>query len=156
MAEQFAAHEEASREGALRQADAVEAAHRALVKEYGEPESDGYQNVVARADRALSGLKAAGVDLSDWFAGKGALRAADDSGLQQVADPTAVKLLAFIHDRAFAEDGLSGLNEGTGGDNPFDTDNPNLKRQSELLESNPARARQLIVSAGRDPRLFRL
>jgi len=156
MAAQFASHEEAAHEASLRQAEAAETAHLALIREYGQPGSDGYQNVIAKADRALGGLKSAGVDLTGWFAEKGALTEADANGLQQVADPVAVKLLAFIHDSAFAEDGLSGLNEGSGGANPFDRDNPNLKMQSELLESNPSRARQLIVSAGRDPRLFRL
>ncbi|PVB59315.1 hypothetical protein [Labrenzia sp. 011] len=156
MADQFTAHEQASRDAARQQAEAVEAAHRALVKEYGEPGSDGYQNVVAKAERALSGLKNAGVDLGDWFSGKGALTQPDENGLQQVADPAAVKLLAFVHDKAFAEDGLAVSGTEGGGANPFDRDRPNLKEQSDLLERNPARARQLILAAGRDPRKFML
>jgi hypothetical protein len=68
----------------------------------------------------------------------------------------AVKLLSFIHDRSFAEDGLAGLNGEGSGANPFDTNSPNLKEQSELLERNPARARQMIMAAGRDPALFRV
>ncbi|POF29600.1 hypothetical protein CLV41_10823 [Roseibium marinum] len=156
MAEQFASHEETAREASLKQTETAEAAHLALVKEYGEPDSDSYQNVVAKADRAISGLKSAGVDLTNWFSEKGALTEAGKDGLQKVIDPVAVKLLAFVHDSAFAEDGLSGLGEGPGGANPFDKGNPNLRLQSELLESNPARARQLIVSAGRDPRMFGL
>ena len=137
-------------------AEAVDQAHETIVREYGEPGSDGYQNLVARADRALSGLKSAGVDLSDWFVGKGALTQSDADGLQQVSDPTAVKLLAFIHDRAFAEDSLDGLS-GSGTDaNPFDMQSLDLKQQSDLLERNPAQARRLILSAGRDPGMFRL
>ncbi|MCV0425164.1 MAG: hypothetical protein K5905_06810 [Roseibium sp.] len=81
---------------------------------------------------------------------------ADANGLQQVADPVAVKLLAFIHDNSFAEDGLAGLTEGGSGANPFASDSLNLKEQSELLERNPARARQMIMAAGRDPKLFRV
>lgn len=154
MAEQFAAQEDSSASVARQQVEKAEAAHQALVREYGPPESDGYQNVVAKADRAMSGLKASGVDLSDWFADKGALSQADANGLRQVSDPTAVKLLAFIHDSAFAEDGLSGLADAGGGANPFDRDAPDLKVQSELLERNPARARQLILAAGRKPGLF--
>ncbi|CTQ53112.1 hypothetical protein LP7551_01633 [Roseibium album] len=38
--------------------------------------------------------------------------------------------------------------------NPFDPENPNLKQQAEMLERNPARARQLIVAARRDPEMF--
>ena len=40
--------------------------------------------------------------------------------------------------------------------NPFDLKRPKLKQQSELLETDPALARRLIVQAGRDPKLFRL
>ncbi|EAV43107.1 Mannosyl-glycoprotein endo-beta-N-acetylglucosamidase [Stappia aggregata IAM 12614] len=40
--------------------------------------------------------------------------------------------------------------------NPFDLKNPNLKLQALLLEKSPALAERLIVSAGRDPRLFGL
>lgn len=156
MSEQFAAQQSDVSEAAQAQAEAVERAHQSLVRDYGDPAGDRYQNLVAKADRALSSLKASGVDLTDWFAGKGALTRADENGLQQVADPTAVKLLAVIHDRTLAEDSLADLGETGSGSNPFDTGNPDLRRQSELLESNPARARQMIVSAGRDPKLFRL
>ncbi|TYC55671.1 hypothetical protein FMN50_11540 [Rhodobacterales bacterium] len=157
MAEHFSAEEQASSKAAQEQAGRAEAAHMSLIKEYGPPESDGYQNMVARADRAMNALRSAGLDLSGWFAEKGALTAADAHGLQQVADPTAVKLLAFIHHNAFAEDGLSGLaGGGSGGTNPFEKDNPDLRQQSELLERSPERTRQLIASAGRDPRLFGL
>jgi len=81
---------------------------------------------------------------------------ADGNGLQQVTAPVAVKLLAFIHDSAFAEDGLSGFGAGGEGGNPFETGNPDLRQQSDLLENSPLRARQMIVAAGRDPRLFGL
>lgn len=156
MAEQFTAHEAAATGATLSQEKAAESAHQDLVRDFGPPESDGYQNAVARADRALTGLKSAGIDLTDWFAEKGALSRADKSGLQQVVDPVAVKLLTFIHDSAFAEDGLSGLAEGTGGANPFDRDSLDLKQQSDLLDRNPARARQMILAAGRDPKMFRV
>jgi len=156
MAEQFAAHEDAADSAAFARQQAAENAHRDLVRDYGPPESDGYQNAVARADRALTGLKSAGIDLTDWFTEKGALSQADGKGLQQVVDPVAVKLLTFIHDSAFAEDGLSGLSEGTGSANPFDNDSIDLKQQSDLLDRNPARARQMILAAGRDPKMFRV
>jgi len=156
MSEQFATHREAANESARAQADAVAKAHRELVRDYGDPSGDKYRNLVAKADRALTGLKAEGVDLSGWFADKGVLTDADENGLQQVADPTAVKLLAFVHDKALAEDSLSGSADVSGEVNPFDASAPDLKGQSELLERNPARARQLIVAAGRDPKLFNL
>ena len=156
MSDHYAEQQDAASAANSAQAEAVHRAHESIVREYGEAGSDGYQNLVARADRALTGLKSAGVDLADWFVGKGALTQADENGLQQVSDPTAVKLLAFIHDRAFAEDSLDGFAETAGDGNPFDTGKPDLKRQSDLLERNPAQARRLIVSAGRDPGLFRL
>jgi len=40
--------------------------------------------------------------------------------------------------------------------NPFSLKKPKLKRQAELLERSPLLAKQLIVSAGRDPRMFGL
>ncbi|MBG6163663.1 MAG: cell wall hydrolase [Roseibium album] len=42
------------------------------------------------------------------------------------------------------------------GFNPFDLENPDLERQAEVLERNPIRARQMILAAGRDPKLFRV
>ncbi|WP_297581770.1 hypothetical protein [Roseibium sp.] len=156
MAEHFGAHEESAQSAARQQAEAAETAHRDLIREYGEPESDAYQNVVAKADRALTHLKATGLDITGWFADKGALTKADANGLQQVADPVAVKLLAFIHDNSFAEDGLAGLTEGSSGADPFASGCLNLKEQSELLVKKPARARQMIMVAGRDPKLFRV
>lgn len=156
MAEHYASHEEAAGSEAAARQQAAESAHRDLVRDYGPPESDGYQNAVARADRALTGLKAVGIDLTDWFADKGALSQSDRGGLQQVVDPVAVKLLTFIHDSAFAEDSLSGLGDAPGGANPFDNNSIDLKQQSELLDRNPARARQMILAAGRDPKMFRV
>ncbi|MCV0429412.1 MAG: hypothetical protein K5905_28530 [Roseibium sp.] len=96
------------------------------------------------------------LDITGWFSGKRALMKADANGLQQVADLVAVKLLAFIHDRSFAEVGLSRLTEGSSGADPFASDCLNLKEQSELLVKNPARARQMIMVAARDPKLFRV
>lgn len=156
MAELHGQSVEDARNAAQAQAEAMETAHRELVKDYGAPESDGYRNVVAKADRAMNGLTAAGIDVSSWFAEKGILTEADENGLQQVSDPTAVRLLAFIHDKALSEDRLDDLGEGGSGPNPFDRTKPNLKKQSEILEANPARARQLVVAAGRDPGLFGL
>jgi hypothetical protein len=42
------------------------------------------------------------------------------------------------------------------GRNPFNVKSPNLNQQAEMLERNPAQARQLIVAARRDPQLFGL
>lgn len=38
--------------------------------------------------------------------------------------------------------------------NPFDLEHPNLEQQAQLVEENPAKAKQLIRAAGRDPKLF--
>lgn len=156
MAQQHSSQQEIIQDQTVKQVQAAEAAHRELVTEYGEPESDAYQNVVAKADRALTNLKASGLDITGWFADKGALTRADAQGLQKVADPLAVKLLAFIHDSSFAEDGFAGEASGNDSVNPFEKGSLNLKEQSDLLERNPGRARQMILAAGRDPGLFRL
>jgi hypothetical protein len=146
---------QAQQEQAQKQAEAVETAHRALVKEYGEPNSDGYKNLVAKADRSMKALSAQGIDVANWFAEKGILTAADENGLQQVQDPAAVKLLAFIHDRAFTEDGFDMGGVGGGG-NPFDRSAPNLQKQSDLIRDNPEQARRMISAAGRDPKSYGL
>lgn len=156
MSEEFTAQRQAVQAREAGEGEAAERAHQALVKQHGAPASDGYQNLIAKADRALEGLKSQGVDLAPWFQDKGALTAADQDGLRRVTDPTAVALLAFVHDRAFAEDSLAAPSASAAESNPFAAGTADLKRQSELLESQPARARQLIVAAGRDPKLFRL
>lgn len=156
MAELHGQQSAALEDAQTKQAEAASEAHRALVQEYGDPSSDGYKNVVAKADRAMKGLSDAGIDVSSWLAEKGQLTKADDQGLQQVTDTTAVKLLAFIHDRAFTEDGLSDFGKGDGSANPFDTKAPDLQKQTEILEKHPERAKQLIEAAGRDPKMFGL
>lgn len=50
-------------------------------------------------------------------------------------------------------DGWSGVRLQNGA-NPFDVKRSNLKKQAEMLDSNPAVARKLILAAGRDPELF--
>jgi len=40
--------------------------------------------------------------------------------------------------------------------NPFQLDRPSLEHQAMLLDRNPAKAKQLILQAGRDPKLFGL
>lgn len=42
----------------------------------------------------------------------------------------------------------------SGGLNPFDLDGTDLDRQAQLIKENPIQARQLILAAGRDPKLF--
>lgn len=147
---------EAATQADTKRAEAVGNAHRELVKEHGDPESDGYKNFVAKADRAQKALGDAGIDVSSWFAEKGILTEPDDNGLQQVTDPTAVKLLAFIHDKAFSEDGLNDVGNGQGGENPFNLEKPDLQKQADLVQRDPEKAKQLIVAAGRDPARFNL
>jgi hypothetical protein len=143
-------------ERAQEQAEAVDHAHRELVREYGAPGSDGYRNAVAKADRAMNGLKAEGIDVTGWFAEKGILSDADAHGLQQVADPVAVRLLAFLHDKAFREDGLTTEGSGNARGNPFDLKTTDIGRQTEIIRSTPERAKALIIAAGRDPKKFNL
>jgi hypothetical protein len=50
----------------------------------------------------------------------------------------------------------SAKNAANMADNPFNVDNADLNRQAKLIDLAPSRARQMIVAAGRDPRLFGL
>ncbi|MEO1028871.1 MAG: glucosaminidase domain-containing protein [Pseudomonadota bacterium] len=49
-----------------------------------------------------------------------------------------------------------GRSDKSGNLNPFDLDKPDLNPQAQLIQENPVRARQLILEAGRDPKMFRL
>jgi|GEM_PF-6614691 len=53
-------------------------------------------------------------------------------------------------------DGLQnrGRSDKSGSLNPFDLNKTDLSRQAQLIKENPVRARQLILDAGRDPKLF--
>lgn len=157
MAGVHTANVDAAKAAETKQAEAADTAHRALVKDFGDPSSDGYKNAVAKADRTQKALNEAGIDVSSWFAEKGILTEPDDNGEQAVLDPTAVKLLAFIHDKAFTEDGLNNLGGGGGsGENPFALGKSDLQAQAQMIDSNPGRAKQLIEAAGRDPKQFGL
>ena len=129
--------------------EAKQKAHQDLVKEFGDPQSDGYRNIVAKAERAMSGL-----DAADWLTEKGILSEPGEGGARQVLDPQGVRLLAKIADGMFAEDGL--LGDGGGGKNPFASDSVNLTAQSKLLRERPQDARSLIIAAGKDPAKFNL
>lgn len=53
--------------------------------------------------------------------------------------------------------GEAGMGKGTeGGGNPFSLKNPDLRRQAEIVEGDPQRARMLIRQAKRRPELFNL
>lgn len=129
--------------------DAKEKAHLELVKEYGDPQSEGYRNMVAKAERAMSGL-----DASDWLTEKGILSEPGEGGARQVLDAKGIRLLAKIADGMFSEDSLIGA--GSGGKNPFASDSVNLTEQSKLLRERPQDARSMIQAAGLDPAKFNL
>lgn len=155
MADVYKGQAEASAQAEAEATGRASAAHKALTDEYGAPGSQGYDNAVAKADRAMTALKGQGIDVSGWLTEKGALSAPGEDGTQQVTDATAVRLLAHIFDQTMNEDGLPPAGNGSAS-NPFDMKSQDLARQTELLRTKPDEARRLIEAAGRDPKRFNL
>ena len=155
MADIYKGQAEATAQAETEAAERANAAHKALTDEYGAPGSQGYDNAVAKADRAMAALKGLGIDVSAWLTEKGALSVPGEDGTQRVTDPTAVRLLAHIFDQTMDEDSLPAAGKGSAS-NPFDMKSQDLARQTELLRSKPDEARRLIEAAGRDPKRFNL
>jgi hypothetical protein len=59
-----------------------------------------------------------------------------------------------LHKSSLDQDRSSNQSSFSGVANPFSIRSSNLKRQAEMLERDPGRARQMIVLAGRDPEMF--
>lgn len=116
-------------------------AHRAIVQEWGEPETPGYKQNLELASRAITqlGLKAALVE-------GGALSA--DGAIRNVA---IAKAFAKVGKELYAEDSMATNATGVLS-NPFsDGDNFNLTKQGALLRSDPRKASALIRAAGKKP-----
>lgn len=141
---QYAAAQQAQHDKAMQKAEGE--THRALVQEWGEPDTEGYKRNVELTTRAARQL---GVmeDLT-----KAGMIAADGG----VRSATLAKALAKVGAAMFAEDSVL---SGGGGvlKNPFsDGDSFNLTDQGKIIRSDPRKAAALIRAAGGDPAVYGL
>lgn len=127
---------------------AVTAAHDALVKVWGDPETEGHKRNVELAGRAIRQL--GGDALEAELRSVGVLT---DAG--EVAAPQVAQMLAKIGEQLYAEDTVYA--GPTSAKNPFAAgEHENLTEQGNILRSDPKRAKALILAAGGDPKLYQL
>jgi hypothetical protein len=119
----------------------VTAAHEALVKEWGETETDGYRQNHEFARRAMSQL-----GLKDALADAGVIQA--HTGM--VTDARVASALARVGKAMFAEDTLYSGPANTL-NNPFSEKTFNQTEQHLLIRNDPGRAATLIRAAGQKP-----
>lgn len=125
------------------QAQAVEATHADLTKEWGPVDSEGF-----KAKQELMNRAALKLGLKDPLV-KGGLVLPDGS----LTDPQLAKALAAIGDSMFREDTIGNDPTATTG-NPFKRDgagNLNASAISALVKSDPSRAARLCREAGSNP-----
>ena len=127
------------------QAEAVQNTHQTLVREWGDPDSEQYRRHQEMARRALVQL-----DLKDSAVAKGFL-----TSQGEVTDAKFALALARAGEKMFAEDTMfSGPAAGIS--NPFSDGKENMTQQSLLIKSDPGRAKQYILAAGKNPGDFGL
>jgi len=73
---------------------------------------------------------------------------------QRVLAPRIVMALAKAGEAMFAEDQL--VSGGAASRNPFSDESRNWDDQNSIIRDDPTLARQLIQSAGKDPKIYRL
>jgi len=121
-------------------------AHRAIVQEWGDPDTAGYRQNVELASRAISQL-----GLKDALVESGAI--STDGAIRH---PAIAKAMAKVGKELYAEDSMATNANGVLS-NPFsDGDNFNLTKQGELIRSDPRKATALIRAAGKNPAEFGL
>jgi hypothetical protein len=121
-------------------AEKAETAHRDLVKEFGDPDTDGYKQGVELMSRAARQLGLVDTLSEIGMIGK------DGS----VLNAKMAKALARIGKDMFSEDSFAS-GDGAALDNPFSDKTFNLTKQGQLVRSDPNKARALIRAAGEDP-----
>jgi hypothetical protein len=120
---------------------AIAKAHSEIVKEWGEPESEGYKRNLEMSRRAMTQL-----GLREDLTTAGIIDA--QSGM--ITSAKVAKALARVGARMFAEDTMySG--PASMGKNPFTEKEFNMTEQSLLIRNDPAKAATLIRAAGEKP-----
>ena len=132
-------------QGAQEQSAArIEAAHSAIVKDWGPAESDNYRRQVELGRRAIKQF-----DLAESFVAAGLMEA----GTGMVTDAKVAFAMAKAGGKMFAEDTMfSG--PGAGIVNPFSDATANMTQQSLMIKSDPRKAANLIRAAGKKPAEF--
>jgi hypothetical protein len=119
----------------------ADAAHLAIVGKWGSAESDGYKQNVELMSRSVNEL-----GLSKAFAETGVL---SPSG--EILNADIAFALAKIGKELYAEDKMT-TNAGGSLNNPWaDGEKLNRTLQGQILRDDPAKAKQLIRAAGKDP-----
>lgn len=119
-------------------------AHNELVKKWGVPTEPNFQHCVDSATRAMRAL-----GLEDSLKASGLLH---ESGA--VTDPLVAIALERVGSQMFKEDSFFSGETATGS-NPFiQGDGFNMTEQSQLISSDPQRAKHLIRAAGLKPEDF--
>lgn len=121
-------------------------AHRDLIREWGDADTEGYKRNVEMAARAARNL-----GVMDDLTKAGMI--APDGGIRSA---TLAKALAKVGTTMFGEDSVL---TGGGGvlKNPFSSgDSFNLTEQGKILRSDPKKAASLIRAAGQDPATYGL
>lgn len=121
----------------------VGAAHAAITKEWGDPESEGYKRHVEFARRATRQL-----ELEGAFKEAGLLDA-----YGQVTDAKVAFALSRVGAKMFSEDSMYSGPAGVQ-DNPFSERTFNMTRQALMIKNDPAKAEVLIRAAGKNPADF--
>lgn len=132
---------------AAEKANAVNAAHEEIVKEWGDPDSTKYKRNLELANRSIRNL--GGEELLKELKTLGAL---GPNG--EVMTPRLANALSKVGSSLYAEDGLW-AGEGTR-INPFAKATENLAEQGKIIRSDPDHARVLIRQAGLDPKIYQL
>ena len=132
----------ASREAA---AKAEGDTHRAIVSQWGDPDTDGYKQNLEYTSRAISQL-----GIKDELTRLGAL-----SGDGAVLSPKLVFALSKVGKEMYGEDSTV-LNASGTISNPFSAEHENLTQQGQLIRSDPSKAASLIKAAGLNPAQFGL
>lgn len=123
------------------QQEAIDTAHKAIVKEWGEPKTPLYQRNQELANRAIREL--GGEELESAFKASGVM---NDKG--SVLNPSLAFAMAKVGQELYAEDNIFSAQARER--NPFASDTENVTEQGRMLRNDPELAKDLIRAAGRE------
>lgn len=139
--DKFVAHQAGGFSSMREQAVQAEGnAHREIVSQWGDPDTDGYKHNLEYASRAISQL-----GLKDSLVKGGIL-----SPQGAVLDANVAFALSKVGKEMYGEDSTH-TNAGGSLSNPFSEEHFNLTQQGKLIRSDPGKAAALIRAAGKKP-----